>query len=158
LLFYHIIESTLVKKIILATSSAAGLYTIYELLTGSFKSGFSGFDSIPSGISSLIVLVYSITYLFQRVKDTDALFLYASPNFWIVISFMTYAAGTFFPFLYAKSYLNEEQFVYDFDLIHGTLYILRNIIFAVAMLTRGKPVEPKHLSKKKKQNTTSFNP
>lgn len=130
------------------------MYLIFEL----FTSPNAGFDSVPSGITSLIMLVYSILYLFERVKDTDTLFFYSSPNFWVVVSIVIYAAGTFFPFIYAKNYLNEEEFTYEFDLIHDTLYIVKNIIFAIAMLARDKPDQSKYLKKKKKPNTSSINP
>ncbi|MGN6490773.1 MAG: hypothetical protein ACTHLE_02155 [Agriterribacter sp.] len=146
-LFYHLIEPVLSKRIILIVSSITGLYLIFELFTSSSDAEF---DSVPSGITSLIILVYSILYLFDRVKDTDALFFYSSPNFWVVVSIIIYAAGTFFPFIYAKNYLSEQEFTYEFDLIHDTLYIIKNIIFAIAMLAKDKPEQSKYLKKKKK--------
>lgn len=151
-LFYRIIESAILKKIILVVSSITGLYLLFELFTSDYET----FDSVPSGITSLIMLVYCIFYLFERVKDTDALFFYSSPNFWVVVSIIIYAAGTFFPFIYAKNYLNEKEFTDEFDLIHDTLYIVKNIIFAFAMLTKDKRDQLKH--PKKKTNTPSFNP
>ena len=132
LLFYQIIESRVFKKAILVTSALAGLYLLYALISSPNNS----FDSIPSGVTSLILLVYCISYLFERVKDPDSLFLYSSPVFWVVVATIIYSAGTFFPFIYAQSHMAEHQFVNEYDLIHDTLYIVKNLMFAVAMLIK----------------------
>lgn len=112
-----------------------GSYLTYFLLTSSHDA----FDSIPAGIISLTLLIYSIYYLFERMRDPLTLNLFSTPSFWIVVAIIIYSAGTFFPFIYAKNNLEEEEFKVLYDLIHDTLYIIKNVIFSIAMLVKPKP-------------------
>jgi FtsH-binding integral membrane protein len=137
LLFYNIIESPVFKKIIFAVAFLAGGFLIYSIFTTLHET----FDSVPSAITSLIFLVYSIYYLFERMKDSNPLNLFSSPVFWVVVGIIIYSAGTFFPFIYAKNYMKEDDFVDVYDLIHDPLYIIKNLIFSFAMLQKDKPVK-----------------
>lgn len=123
-----------------------GLYLLYDL----FVNANNYFDSIPSGITSLIFFIYCIFYFYERMSDTTSLFLYASPIFWIVVALIIYFAGTFFPFIYAQSHMMEDRFVYEYDLIHGTLYIIKNIIFGFAMLMKDQSVKSSYSVNRKK--------
>ncbi len=123
-----------------------GIYLLYAL----FTSPNDSFDSMPSGVTSLILLVYCISYLFERMKDPDSLFLYSSPVFWVVVATIIYSAGTFFPFIYAQSHMGEDQFVNEYDLIHDTLYIIKNLMFAVAMLIKETKIKSPYPMNKRK--------
>lgn len=137
LLFFKVIESRIFKRGMLIVSVIMIVYMIYGILTSAHDS----FDSVPSGITSLIFLVYCIVYLFERVKDPNSLFLYSTPTFWVVVSLIIYSAGTFFPFIYAQSHMVEANFIAEYDLIHDTLYIVKNMLFAYAMLRKDKPAK-----------------
>lgn len=122
-----------------------GAYLIYSLITSSDQS----FDSVPSGLTSTVFFIYSIFYLFERVKDPASLFLYSSPDFWIVVAIIIYSAGTFFLFIYAQDYINKMGFKDEFKLIHSPLYIIRNILFSIAILIKSKTTKPSYLMKKR---------
>ncbi|HRN55546.1 MAG TPA: hypothetical protein PLL71_03800 [Agriterribacter sp.] len=146
LLFFNIIISTIFKKGMIVVTVLIGVYLLYDLLSAANDS----FDSIPLGIASLAFLIYCIFYLFERVSDPTSLFLYASPVFWVVVALIIYFAGTFFPFIYAQSHMKENQFVSEYSLIHDTLYIIKNLLFGVAMLMKDSAVKSPYSMNKKK--------
>lgn len=123
-----------------------GAYLLYDL----FSDANSSFDSIPSGITSLVFLIYCIFYLFERVSDPTSFFLYASPVFWVVVALIIYFAGTFFPFIYAQSHMKENQFINEYSLIHDTMYIIKNLLFGFAMLTKDATAKSPYSMNKKK--------
>lgn len=129
-----------------AISILMAAYLIYSLVT--FSNG--SFDSVPSGIAAMVFFIYCIFYLFERVKDPTFLFLYSSPPFWVVVAIIIYSAGTFFPFIYAQSYINKPDFENEYKLIHSTLYIAKNLLFSVAMLASDKTIKSSHPMNKKK--------
>lgn len=130
----------------IAITVLIGLYLLYDLLSSANNS----FDSVPSGITSLVFLIYCIFYLFERVSDPTSLFLYSSPVFWVVVALIIYFAGTFFPFIYAQSHMKEDQFISEYDLIHDTLYIIKNLLFGFAMLIKDTTIKsPSSMTKKK---------
>lgn len=130
----------------IAVTALVSIYLLYDLLSAANNS----FDSIPSGITSLVFLIYCIFYLFERVSDPTSLFLYASPVFWIVVALIIYFAGTFFPFIYAQSHMKENQFISEYSLIHDTLYIIKNLLFGFAMLIKDAAVKSPYPMNKKK--------
>jgi hypothetical protein len=136
-LFWKIIVSKGGKRIIWGINTAFGAYLIYFFITVSHDS----FDSVPSGITSLILLVYSIYYLFECMKNPIPLDISSSPVFWVVVSIIIYSAGTFFPFIYARNYMKEIDFENMYQLIHSPLYIIKNIIFSIAIMI--KPISEK---------------
>lgn len=151
-LFYHIIKSIQFKRFIVIITALCSLYFIYS----SWKSSENSFDSESSAISFLIIMGYCIFYLYERVKDTQDPFFYSSPTFLVIVSIIVYSAGTFFPFIYARYYMNtDNSFKNEFDLIHDTLYVIKNIILCFAILTQNK-INPN--PKYKNQNKSSFNP
>lgn len=84
------------------------------------------------------------------MSDATSTFIYNSPVFWIVVALIVYYAGTFFPFIYAQSHMKEDTFVSDYDLIHDTLYTIKNIIFGLAMLMKDTPVKSPYSVNRKK--------
>ena len=130
--------------VVISTLMAA--YLIYSLITFSNSS----FDSVPSGITAMVFFIYCIFFLFERVKDPTSLFLYSSPAFWVVVAIIIYSAGTFFPFIYAQSYINKPDFENEYKLIHSTLYIAKNLLFSAAMLITEKTIKSPYPMNKKK--------
>lgn len=145
-LFFKIIESKNFRKGMIVISALIGIYLLYDL----FSSTYNSFDSVPSGITSLVFLIYCISYLFEKVQDPTSLFLYSSPTFWVVVALIIYFAGTFFPFIYAQSHMLEDKFVSEYDLIHDPLYIIKNLLFAFAMLIKDKTLKSSYPMNKKK--------
>ncbi|MCC6288808.1 MAG: hypothetical protein IT249_13080 [Chitinophagaceae bacterium] len=134
-LFFCIIESGKFKKLMWLITAVVGTFLLYFLIT----SPHNAFDSIPSGVTSLTLLIYSIYYLFERMKDPTSLYLFSSPVFWVVVAIVIYSAGTFFPFIYARNNMEEAEFKNIYDLIHDTLYIVKNVIFSFAIMIKPKP-------------------
>ncbi|MFT3950286.1 MAG: hypothetical protein QM763_25190 [Agriterribacter sp.] len=141
--FFKITASAKFKKIIIGITSLTCGYLLFSI----FTSPSDDFDSIPAGLTSLVLLIYSIYYLFERMSDPTSLDIFSSPIFWVVVAVMIFAAGTFFPFLYAKNNIEDENFRSSYDLIHDTLYIVKNVIFSFAIMTRDN--RDKHRGSKK---------
>ena len=147
LMFYKVIGSPGSQKIILIILLLTGAYLLYSIISSPIDS----FNSVLAGLTYLVFLIYSIYYLFERMKDPTAIYLFSSPVFWVVVAIIIYSAGTFFPFIYAKNYMAERGFLDLYDLIHDPLYIIRNLIFALAMLQKDKKLKNNHTAYSKKK-------
>ena len=145
-LFFKIIRYKVFKKGIVVLSVLVAVYLLYDL----FSAANNSFDSIPSGITSLIFLIYSIFFFYERISDPSSLFLYTSPVFWVVVALVIYFAGTFFPYIYAQSHMKEDQFINEYDIIHDTLYIIKNLLFGLAMLVKDTTLKSPYSMTKKK--------
>lgn len=143
--FFKVIESRIFKRGILIVFPLMSAYLIYSLITSSNQS----FGSVPSGLIATLFFIYCIFYLFEKVKDPASLFVYASPDFWVVVAIIIYSAGTFFLFISAQNNINNPAFEHEYKLIHSPLYIIRNILFCIAILIKSKTTKPAYLIKKR---------
>jgi hypothetical protein len=101
----------------------------------SFYTHFAPFvriDSIPIGIETILILLYSFYFLYEEMNNTNVLFLYNKYQFWIVIGFMIYLAGCFFMYIFANQLPQEmvEQYWFIIDIF----LILKNLLFSIAIL------------------------
>jgi len=129
-IFTFIIYSTLknlkIKKLILILSILFILFTtIFNIVTN-----FQKIDSIPIGIETILILLFSFYFLYEQTNDPGSLFIYNKYQFWIIIGFMIYLAGSFFVFLYASGLENELLTQYWF--LTNCFYVLMIILFTVA--------------------------
>lgn len=75
-------------------------------------------------------------YFFDQLKQPNTLMIYSSINFWIIISFLIYLAGTFFLNIYADSMLTDKAFINQYILINSSFNILKNLLLCVAMMMK----------------------
>jgi hypothetical protein len=101
----------------------------------------STFNSILNGLESLIVILLTLIYFYEEIKNPQTLFIYSQPQFWGVIGFFLFFAGSFFVFLYKQTPTQEEQFREQYIYIHSSFFILRNILFSIAMFVKPEKVK-----------------
>jgi hypothetical protein len=101
----------------------------------------STFNSILNGLESLIVILLTLIYFYEEIKNPQTLFIYSQPQFWGVIGFFLFFAGSFFVFLYKQTHKQEEQFREQYIYIHSSFFILRNILFSIAMFVKPEKVK-----------------
>lgn len=123
---YSIIENRIFKIIIVVCSLLFYLFTLYYLLTNQAYS----FDSITASIEAILIVSYSIFYLFDQMNKPQVIFIYQEPNFWFVVAFIIYFSGTLFLFIQAS---NLDANIRDnFWKINLFLNVAKNILFAIA--------------------------
>lgn len=98
-------------------------------------------DSVAIGIETIIILVFSFYFLYERTNDTETLYIYSTFQFWVVIGMILYLGGSLFIYVFASNLSQEERISYW--IITNILSILKNIFFAIAILVNSKP--PKKL-------------
>lgn len=126
--FYTTIKSKLFKTIIKSISILFIAYSLYDM----FNSNWKSFDSVPSGISAIILIAFCVFALFEKINTTENLFIYSDLSFWIIVALLFYFAGTFFIFLFATGNLNDTRYESTFKLMNNGFSILRNLILMLA--------------------------
>lgn len=140
--FFTIYAGNYAKKIALVLG---GLFLSFWLFQ-QVKNGLNVFDETSLALEQILIILLSIYYLFEQLRNPESLFVYTNPRFWVVIAYFLYMSATFFLFLFLMSFSNEEKSKY---LILNSLFIIIKIIFlSVAMFMRTKQPKTKkfHLS------------
>ena len=106
---------------------------IFDLINVIYKNNAFGFDSITSGIECIIILLLCISYLFIQLRGSTSLSIYSTFDFWVVITFLIYFAGTFFLYMLAQSMGRDVAFQRQYFIINIAFNILKNILLCIAM-------------------------
>lgn len=127
---YSIIENRIFRVIMLSASGAFFIFAIFYFFT--FKG--DTFDSLAASIESILIVAFSIFYLFDQMNKPQVIFIYQEPNFWFVVAFILYFSGTLFLFIQAS---NLTVAVRDnFWKINLFSLCIKNILFAIAFSTK----------------------
>lgn len=95
-----------------------------------------GFDSIAIGIESLIIILLCIYYLFTQLRGSTNLLIYSTFDFWVVITFLIYFAGTFFLYIMTESMSSSTSFQNEYFIINIVFNVLKNLLLSIAMMMR----------------------
>ncbi|RPD48970.1 hypothetical protein [Paracnuella aquatica] len=128
LFLYYSIKTKNAKKAILVLS----LLFIAFLAVYTFTAKFVRIDSIPIGVETILILIFSFYYLYEEMNNTSVLFLYNKYQFWVVIAFMIYLSGCFFMYIFANQL--PQQMVNEYWFIIDIFLILKNVLFSIAIL------------------------
>jgi len=129
---YFNLKSKLFKRFIVILSTLFLLFSIFDLINSKSRS----FDSSPTGIACILILSYSIFYLFEKIKNPDSLFLYSTSNFWVIVAFIIFFSGNFFIFIFTQSNYSDPAFQSVFTIINSSFNILKNLLFSIAFLIK----------------------
>ena len=129
--FFYVVSKNIFPRKVIQWGS---LLFILVCIIDFFESKESTFDSKPTGISALLIISYSLVFLFEQIKVPNQVFIYTSRTFWIATALIIYFSGTFFVFLFSQGSNDSSQFENTYSLINYTFSILRNLFFAIAFL------------------------
>jgi hypothetical protein len=131
--FYLVINNHNIKRLILPI---VVLFCMFSLSLYVFLPESNSFSSIIAGVESVLIISMCIYYFFDQLKESNTLLIYASINFWRIISFLIYLSGTFFLYIYSESRINDKTFIKEYIIINSSFIILKGILLGVAMLMK----------------------
>lgn len=133
---YSIIDNKIFKSIVAACTLG---FFLFALITF-FFSKQNDFDSLSASIESILIIAFCIFYLFDQLNKPQVMFIYQDPNFWFVVGFMVYLAGTLFLFIEANDLAKPIRDNFWKILLFAN--ITKNILFAIAFSTKkSKPLQ-----------------
>ena len=82
----------------------------------------------PLAIESLFFLLIIVYYFYEKMKFIASNPIYKLASFWILVAFLIYFSGTFLLFLSSISMFNDKNFIKQYNIIYGSIDILKNIL------------------------------
>lgn len=141
--FWLQIKNEKFKKGIIASTVG---FTIFLTVYFFYVKYFS-IDTIPIGVETILILIFSFYYLYEQMNDPSSLFIYNKYPFWIIAGLMIYLAGCFFIYIFA--YQVDQNVLNQYWLLTNVFTIIRNLLVLIAILVYVKqqknPSPEKHL-------------
>ena len=119
-------------------------FVVFQLIYF-FTFKFRTLDSIPIGIETILIFIYTIYYLYEQFKNPEVQFINRSFSIWLVLGIVIYLSVSFFIYILANDVPFDELKQYWF--LTYLVDIIKNIFFAIGIY-----IYAKQFSKKNFQN------
>lgn len=90
-------------------------------------------DSIPIGIETILILIFSFCYFYEQINDIENGYLYNRYHFWAITGMIFYLAGSFFMYIFTD-YLVDVRAIQPYWFLIYIFYVLKNILFIISLL------------------------
>lgn len=131
-LLFDNIKNWNLKKTILISSILFYLFQIIYYFNFKFRS----LDSIPIGIETILIFIYTFYYLYEYFKNTELPDVNQNYFFWIITGIIFYLASSFFFYILSNNLSQEQAHKYWF--ISYIFDIIKNILFGIAVIVYAK--------------------
>lgn len=113
-----------------------GALIFFPIATINIVKGGDGtfFDSLSASVESILLIIYSILFLYEQLTDQTVIYVYYLKKFWIVLAILLYFSSTLFLFIYAATLTKQEY--NNYWPINNVFNILKNILFSVAFIMK----------------------
>lgn len=122
-------KSTKIKRIILGAFPLFYIIVSYYIIN---KNESNYFDAIPASLESILIIIFSVCFFFEQIRDMEVSFIYSSKTFWIIVAILVYMSATFFLFVSAEFVSQEERRSYWF--INSISNLIKHILLTVAFI------------------------
>jgi len=113
------------------SSLVFGAFVLFDLMTGTLNE----FDSIPTGVESILILCSSLLVLYERIIKNEE---YNVSSIWISVGIVLFFSGTFFLFILSESNFNDSSFSETYSYILASFKIISYILFSIGILLENK--------------------
>ena len=123
---FKLIESRKFKNIIKLGSIIFLLAVILDIYTSSF----TDFDSLPSGLESILILSYCLFFIYERITSSSFSF---NGTVWIATGFILFFSGTFFLFILSQNNFKDSSFILTYGYIVAIFSIIKNMFITIGV-------------------------
>ena len=108
-----------------------GTLIFYGIVSVTFyQKGTKSFDSVSASMEAILMIIYSIVFLYIQITSPEIIFLYTTKRFWVVIAIFLYFSSTLFLFLFAAGFASPQSSSYW--IINNLFEILKNALFCIS--------------------------
>jgi hypothetical protein len=132
--FYYRVFGEKSKKLLALIVAAFGVFSIIDF----YFSRNSLFDSVPTGISSLVFVSYSIIFFYYQLKYNNSTLIYRLFEFWAIVGVFIYFSGNFFLFIFSQKNFSDPLFKNLFYAFMSIFSIMRNLFWLTAIIVSKK--------------------
>jgi hypothetical protein len=129
LVFIYLLKSEVLLSIVKVISLAFLFFCIFSIVGSNHQTQF---DSIQSSIASLLIIMFSIFYFYEKINEPQLKFIYSDYHFWIILAFLIYLSATLFLYVYVTSLPRAEAD--EWWILNSIGNIAKNILFSIAII------------------------
>lgn len=119
------------------------LFFVFLILYEAFQVG-ENIDSVPIGVETILIFVFSITFLYEQLKSSSNILITDNPAFWIITGFLLYLGGSFFIYILANDV--EDATLRKYWFLTNALFVLSNalVVLGIFLDSKNDKIKPTH--------------
>lgn len=145
-IIWYNLKNVILRKTIFSFSI---LFLIFQV-TYFFVSKLQKIDSVPIGVETILIFLFSFFYFQQFLKYNISKNIYEYPSFWLIVGILIYLGSAFFFNILAND-VTDQQFDNYWHLTYIP-EILKNLLFAMVLLGYPSYINEQPNSKLKKSD------
>lgn len=107
---------------------------LFAFINFTWIQGARIFNSYTSYGGGLILVAYSLLYLYRLLRDTPVENIYNLPIMWVSFGVLFYFSGTIFIFLFNNLLISYKPLDHKIGwVLHNVFNLLKNILFAIGL-------------------------
>lgn len=116
------------KRFIYISMTLFYILLIIDFLTNSFNQ----FDSLPTGIESILIILFSLILIFEKLNSENVHFNF---SIWISFSFIIFFAGTFFLFILSQNNFSNTNFSDTYGYVVAIFNSIKNLLICLGIVS-----------------------
>lgn len=128
--FYLSYKEKTFKHLIIWCYPVFCLVLVYSIMYN-YKS-YSEFDYLSSSLEAILIIIFSILFFYEQLKNPEVNFIYDSKSFWVITAFLIYMSATLFLFISTSALSTNTKQTQTVWLINNAANIIKNILFGIA--------------------------
>ncbi len=127
-----ILRKFLLKKAYIKATVIFDYLFLVILLIDFYTNSFQNFDSMPTGIESVLILIISILVLLEKINNTELNFDISTS---LPIGLILYFSGTFFLFILSQRNFSDNNFSETYAYLVAIFNILKNSLIFIGLIS-----------------------
>lgn len=110
-------------------------FVVFAVIDASLISGLQSFNPLARLVESILLLFFSLAYLYKTLNEMRVERLEREPSFWISSGLLIYFAGGFLIFISSNYLMPLEMTAFLFWGLHAVLNTILNLFYSAALWT-----------------------
>lgn len=118
------------KKILLGILA---IFWFFAIVCAIWIDGIYNFNAHARSFEAILVIIFCLTYFYQRLRMLDLENLEADPLFWVTTGSLIYFSGSLILFIISNYILPDEAMSFSMWGVHGIFNTFNNLFFMIAL-------------------------
>lgn len=110
-----------------------GIFWIFAIVCAIWIDGIFNFNAHARSFGAILIIVFCLSYFYQRLRKLDLENLETDPLFWVATGSLIYFSGSLILFIISNYILANESMSFSMWGVHGIFNTFNNLFFMIAL-------------------------
>ncbi len=108
-------------------------FLVFAVVCAIWIDGIYNFNAHARSFGAILIIIFSLSYFYQRLIKLDLENLEKDPLFWVATGSLIYFSGSLILFIISNYILSDEAMSFSMWGVHGIFNTFNNLFFMIAL-------------------------